>query len=169
MVCVGLDDSAFSKFYIYTSMIKAASKNIDYITVAYEVRGNLQTTWSPPPPISHRNNNAQFLSSLLCMCKSRQKMLQYFTKEKICSSIANSIILSLSPNLRLIFSTYLLQKKIYIHESLSLSVQKGHNEKCHAKNLFPPKHYPNNDAFIYSKPNSSRYCTIDLNFFRKLY
>ena len=95
---VGLDDSAFSKFYIYTSMIKAASKNIDYITVAYEVRGNLQTTWSPPPPISHRNNNAQFLSSLLC--KSRQKMLQYFTKEMICTSITNSTILSLSPNLK---------------------------------------------------------------------
>ena len=136
MFCVGLDDSAFSKFYIYTSMIKAASKNIDYITVAYEVRGNLQTTWSPPPPISHRNNNAQFLSSLLCMCKSRQKMLQYFTKEKICSSITNSIILSLSPNLRLIFSIYFRKRYTYMNLCLSL-YRKGIMKNAMPKTFFP--------------------------------
>ena len=52
---VGLDDSAFSKFYIYTSMIKTASKNsIDYITVAYEVRGNSQTTSTAHFPLEQQ-------------------------------------------------------------------------------------------------------------------
>ena len=61
-----------------------------------------------------------FILPFVCMCKSRQKMLQYFTKEKICSSITNSIILSLSPNLRLIFSIYFRKRYTYMNLCLSL-------------------------------------------------